>query len=728
MKLTCYVNPSVNPPISFVETTALYAWNTYEIVLIAPAFRSDSNPVTLQLSCGALTINTTFSADPIHPDWRIGTLLLTDSLFQTLYNKANSGHETDTYPQSYVQSADFTLTYDDSPLVATTVPVILTSSSSSSSTNVTVDLALSSTSSNPVQNKAIKAALDGKQDNLGVTLSTSVGNSATSVPTSKAVYDYVNAISIPSITVASSVVSGGKNPVSGDAVYKFIYDSGSTGLNTRVVALETAYADLNAAVENKASNAVATDSKDGLMSSSDFTKLRGLSSETNSITVDTVLDKESGNAVANRAVTEGINGKQKDLGIESVDTLTLSGSSTAIPSSELIQTLLSTKVSSDFIDTKDLSNDDTKVPSSKLVKSKLDSIKQFDYSVDIAALTATDKISIPCSQLVKSLLDDKQGLLTIDKSLTTSDDSVPSSNAVKSAVNTLTSSLNGKVNTASILSTVPNNSVDNTTVLGSKLITELLAEKQNDLSLDAVDTVIPLSAVDTHVPSSKIVASELEKKVDKSSIVSEFSSSVTTDDTYVPSAKLVKSKIDAITQLSPISTISSCINIDTFSIHNTSLAIPLSFDIKHYMLVLSQSETTSTPLTRTYCIDFNCSNLYHTDSSGHVVFYFLDFYFVVCSASLAADSIVELKFFCTSTGATRRSTLSLSGAETWSSSNMTSSNIDENKVTLTVSRDPTTTKSDATIIHFLGFPTVDYYNLYGSIVRKGSTHTITISS
>lgn len=729
MKLTCHVNPSVQPPVSFLETSALYAWNTYEIVMVSDVFRSDANPVTLTLSSGDLSVSASLVADAIHADWRVGVLLLTDSLFQTLFDTLNAGHESDSSPQAYTQAFDFTLLYNEVPIVTTTVPVILTSQSSSSTKPVVVDLALDSSSVNPVQNKAIYAALAGKQDNLGVTLATEVLSDEAKVPTSKAVYDLVHGLAIPSaVTVATSVVSGNTNPVSSGAVYQFLYNENG-GLNNRVVTLETAYSSLKSGLDTKASTSVASDTQAGLMSASDYTKLQSISESATDTVVDNALNAESGNAIMNKVVKTALDDKQKNMGITAIDTGSLTASNTVVPSSELVSTLLAAKADALSIDTTDFSDSDEKVPSSKLVKTKLGAIVPFDYTVDKNALTITDETSIPCSKLVKSLLDDKQGLLTIDKTLTTSDSNVPSSNAVNSAVNTLTTSLANKIDASSILSAIPN-SVDNKTVLGSKFITELIATKQKDLSLEAVDIATPLSAVDTRVPSSKIVASELEKKVDKSSIVSEFGASVTTDDTYVPSAKLVKSMIDTI-QPSSIRTVSSYTSINASSLSSGSTeVIALSPVKKNYMLALNQQSTSS--VASNYYIDFDCSSVYQLDSSGNLPVYFLDFYFVVYGNSLLPSSTVSLTFGNHQTSR-RWVTLSLSGGEVWSLTStpktITSNNIDGSKVTLTIPGDSNTnTLSDATIIHFLGFPTVGLYNLYGSIVRKGSTHTITISS
>lgn len=143
-------------------------------------------------------------------------------------------------------------------------------------TNVTIDTALSDTSENPVQNKVINSALENKQDVITGGASTITNSNLT---TNKVLVSDTN----------------GKVAVSAVTSAELGYLDGVTS------AIQTQ-------INNKASKDVATTSVNGLMSSTDKTKLDGIETGANKITVDSVLDS-----------TNPVKGEVIKLAIDNVD-------------------------------------------------------------------------------------------------------------------------------------------------------------------------------------------------------------------------------------------------------------------------------------------------------------------------------------------------------------------------------------------------------------------------
>lgn len=134
-----------------------------------------------------------------------------------------------------------------------------------------VDSSLSSTSTNPVQNKIIKSELDKKAERDVVNTTT---NGLMSVADKKKL-DGI-AAGANKTTVDSALSSTSTNPVQNKAV--------------------------NTALNGKASTAVATTSANGLMSSSDKSKLDGIADGANKTIVDSSLSTTSTNPVQNKVI------------------------------------------------------------------------------------------------------------------------------------------------------------------------------------------------------------------------------------------------------------------------------------------------------------------------------------------------------------------------------------------------------------------------------------------
>lgn len=134
-----------------------------------------------------------------------------------------------------------------------------------------VDSSLSSTSTNPVQNKIIKSELDKKAERDVVNTTT---NGLMSVADKKKL-DGI-AAGANKITVDTSLSSTSTNPVQNKII--------------------------NSELSKKAGTSVATTGANGLMSASDKTKLDGIASGANKITVDSSLSASSTNPVQNKAV------------------------------------------------------------------------------------------------------------------------------------------------------------------------------------------------------------------------------------------------------------------------------------------------------------------------------------------------------------------------------------------------------------------------------------------
>ena len=199
-----------------------------------------------------------------------------------------------------------------------------------------VDDAMSATSTNPVQNKVVKAALDGK---AGKDVAKASANGLMS-STDKVKLDGIEDGATK--TIVDDVMSDtSTNPVQNKVVMKYIDSRGtlppvSTQNDTMLIqVVNGAYAlrtkesifPVDDALDTESKNAVengaiartieviqghtqlANGTRDGLMSASDYNKLRNIESGATKTIVDAALDASSTNPVQNKAVKTALDGK-----------------------------------------------------------------------------------------------------------------------------------------------------------------------------------------------------------------------------------------------------------------------------------------------------------------------------------------------------------------------------------------------------------------------------------
>lgn len=159
-------------------------------------------------------------------------------------------------------------------------------------TKTIVDDALSATSTNPVQNKVVTAALDKKAGKDVATAEADGLMSSTDKVKLDGIEDGAN-----KTVVDAALDAGSANPVQNKAV--------------------------KAALDGKAGTAVATTSANGLMSKDDKTKLDGVEAGANKTTVDAELSATSTNPVQNKAVKAALDGKLSTQGGEVSGALSL---------------------------------------------------------------------------------------------------------------------------------------------------------------------------------------------------------------------------------------------------------------------------------------------------------------------------------------------------------------------------------------------------------------------
>jgi hypothetical protein len=151
-----------------------------------------------------------------------------------------------------------------------------------------VDAALSSTSENAVQNKAVKAELDKKANS----------SSLAAVATSGEYSDLSGTPTIP--TVPPSL----KNPYALKIGGTLTYDGSAAKSITAGTNVQISSTGTISATDTKYS--AATTSAAGLMSAADKTKLDGIATGANKITVDSAMSSTSTNPVQNKVVNAAI--------------------------------------------------------------------------------------------------------------------------------------------------------------------------------------------------------------------------------------------------------------------------------------------------------------------------------------------------------------------------------------------------------------------------------------
>ena len=199
-----------------------------------------------------------------------------------------------------------------------------------------VDDALSATSTNPVQNKVVKTALDGK---AGTAAATQTANGLMS-SADKVKLDGVEDGATKTI-VDDAMSDTSTNPVQNKVVMKYIDSRGSlppvsVKNDTMLIqVVDGAYAlrtkesifPVDDALDTESKNAVengiiarrfeqlsgvtlpATSKRDGLMSAANYSKLSGIEAGATKTIVDATLDETSTNPVQNKAVKTALDGK-----------------------------------------------------------------------------------------------------------------------------------------------------------------------------------------------------------------------------------------------------------------------------------------------------------------------------------------------------------------------------------------------------------------------------------
>lgn len=185
---------------------------------------------------------------------------------------------------------------------------------SSGANKTTVDSSLSTTSTNPVQNKVVKSSIDTLQAAIDgkVPTTRTVNSKALSANISLTASDVGAAESSHTHSAATTSVNGfmssaDKSKLDGIAsgANKTTVDSALSSTSTNPVQNKI----INSALNGKASTSTATTSANGLMSSSDKSKLDGIASGANKTTVDSALSSTSTNPVQNKVVQTALNGK-----------------------------------------------------------------------------------------------------------------------------------------------------------------------------------------------------------------------------------------------------------------------------------------------------------------------------------------------------------------------------------------------------------------------------------
>lgn len=141
--------------------------------------------------------------------------------------------------------------------------------------SVTVDAAMSDTSTNPVQNKVVKAALDGK---ASTAVASQTANGLMSKDDKKKLDGVAEGANKTTVIDALDPLS--HNPVSSSALFE--------------------------ALSHKANNTEATEQAAGLMSAKDKKKLNGIEDGANKTIVDEMLSDASTNPVQNKTVTAAL--------------------------------------------------------------------------------------------------------------------------------------------------------------------------------------------------------------------------------------------------------------------------------------------------------------------------------------------------------------------------------------------------------------------------------------
>lgn len=250
-------------------------------------------------------------------------------LATALGNKANASHTHETgditgldTALSGKAAASHTHSLDD--VSETTAKKIMTadertklSGIAAGANKTVVDTAMSSTSTNPVQNKAVNSALGNKVDKVtGKGLST---NDYTTDEKTKlagiaaGANKYTHPTSHPASMItglADVATTGSYNDLSNKPTT--MTPKAHTHAQSDVTGLATA---LSGKADTGHTHGAASTTANGFMSKEDKTKLNGIATGANKTTVDTALSASSTNPVQNKVINTALAGKSKQITI-----------------------------------------------------------------------------------------------------------------------------------------------------------------------------------------------------------------------------------------------------------------------------------------------------------------------------------------------------------------------------------------------------------------------------
>lgn len=166
--------------------------------------------------------------------------------------------------------------------------------------DITVDAALSDSSTNPVQNKAVKKRID-EVDGSVTDVKNMLGEAKEDLAAQ--INNKVDKVSGKGLST-NDYTTDEKNKLSGIAAgaNKTVVDSALNANSTNPVQNKV----INTALAGKASTAVASQTANGLFSAADKKKLDGIAEGANKITVDAALSESSVNPVQNMAVQKAL--------------------------------------------------------------------------------------------------------------------------------------------------------------------------------------------------------------------------------------------------------------------------------------------------------------------------------------------------------------------------------------------------------------------------------------
>ena len=173
-----------------------------------------------------------------------------------------------------------------------------------------VDIALDATSTNPVQNKAVKAALDNKANIDSPTFTSRMALKANNGGKIECVNaSYMNE---KGETFAGIQLSSQEGSSTGLVAIGGIKTPDPNADGSTDTAVSVAY--LNEQLLLKANNTIVNKDKAGLMSASDKIKLDGIATGANKTTVDSALSASSMNPVQNKVIKSALDNKMDKSG------------------------------------------------------------------------------------------------------------------------------------------------------------------------------------------------------------------------------------------------------------------------------------------------------------------------------------------------------------------------------------------------------------------------------